>query len=53
MTIIENNGEYHEGGPGGPTQTRGTADRRSKTTNKDQQERMKKYEELIGEFSEK
>ena len=27
--------------------------RRSRTTNKDREDRQKKYEELIGEFSEK
>lgn len=44
--------EYRE-----PTHTskeiKGTAERRSKTSNKDKEDRLKKYEELIGEFSDK
>lgn len=44
--------EYHEPAPSSK-EIRGTAERRSKTTNREKEDRLKKYEELIGEFSDK
>lgn len=44
--------EYHEPAPSSK-EMKGTAERRSKTTNREKEDRLKKYEELIGEFSDK
>ena len=44
--------EYHEPAPSSKDMG-GTAQRRSKTTNREKEDRLKKYEELIGEFSDK
>jgi len=49
------NPDANEAAPSSNKQLQGTADRerRSRTSNKDREDRIKKYEELIGEFSDK
>lgn len=50
---FEANPEANEPAPAAKEAKPGDRERRSRTTNKDREDRQKKYEELIGEFTEK